>query len=299
VDLGGEAVALTARQAALFDALRPGLDREALAALCAEHGCVSSPPGANWKSLFAAPRGKRILEIGPGFGDDTVELARTGSVACLVRHAAAAAALRHRLAVAGAGEVSVALIDRLDRLPLADASVGGVALETAAAAAFGLGPSGLDRLAAELARVVVPGGVVYVGVRSPLDRWLAPLRSALQAKTRARSLGALIKSDPSASERGLRPGAWIRAMRGHGFDAPLDYAPLPDDRDPQVIIPVDEPAVVSYFLDNLIRKNSVAVRIAIRLAHFSVTVNLFRNLVPYRYLFFERLEDSGAVGAAR
>lgn len=262
--------------------------REAVSAFCEEYGCGWSPTGADWKSLYAVARGATMLEIGPGLGDDTVELARIGPVACLTHDGTVASILHRRLVEAGVEGVSIAVAGRLETLPLASASIGGVAFDMAAAAAFGVDGRSFEQLAAELSRVVEPGGVVFLGVSNPLDRVFGPLRARLQAKISPPKLNAVLRSERTPSGDGPRPGNVIGAMQRHGFSVPVVYAPLPDERAPQVIIPVDEPAVVRYFLDNLIRKNSLAVRAAIRMAHVAVRMGLFRHLVPYRYLFFRR-----------
>jgi len=263
---------------------------DAAARFCKDRDCVRYRPGADWKSIFQVERGKAILEIGPGFGDHTVELARTGPTAVVVHDLTAARIVDRRLREAGVEKVDIAVCPRLQRLPMARASVRAAAVEAAALPAFGVTGRTFDDLARELSRVVAEEGTVFVGVPNPLDHvlGLGRLRALLQAKSSASSFSRLLQRARSAERS--EPGATrvVRSMRRHGFRGPVVYAPLPHERDVQVVLPVDDARVVRYFLDNLIRKNSLLVRLGISAARLAVRLGLFGKLVPYRYLFFTR-----------
>ncbi len=245
--------------------------------------------GADWFSLFPAPSGEPILEIGPGLGDDTIELARNGRILCAAHDATAASIVARRMEDAGI-EPAVAVLDGLDALPLADAMLGGLAIEGDAASAFGVQPETLFRVAQEFARVVKPGGALYLGVVNPWPRRLGfdALQDRLRAKPRIRSLQRELKRE--RSRRGARASRadWTEALTAHGFAAPQVYAPLPDQHTVQVVLPVEDRAVVRYFLDNLVRKNSRLAQLAVHAAGLATDAGLFTRAVPFHFLFFER-----------
>jgi SAM-dependent methyltransferase len=269
-----------------------GADGEALAAFCRRHGCARSPYRADWKFFVSVPERGTTLELGSGFGDDTLDLAGPdGRTVSVVPSEAHARLLRQRGLERGGHDWPVAVLTDLSRLPLADGSVHAIALEDAAAPGFGLSQRNFAAAAAEWQRVLVPGGAVFVGVANGLHRLpgLGRLRAALRARPRPDNLNRSVKrwAAPELRPR-LRAAAVSRTMAGLGFRRERVYAPLPDENDTQVVIPVDDARVVRYFLDNLVRKNSRAVRAALFMARALVAVNLFRQVVPYYYLIFRR-----------
>jgi hypothetical protein len=196
--------------------------------------------------------------------------------------------VRRHLAEAGVKGVQLLVLQDACRLPLPDSAVHAVALEDVAASAFGLSSASLDRFAAELQRVVAPGGTVFLGLENRIYRWppLDWLRSALQAKSNPDSLNRLLKrrGEPRARLAGYR--AVLRSMRRHGFSAPQVYAPLPDERATQVVIPIDEAPIVRYFLDHLLRRDSRRARAAIAGARLLLKLGLLRALFPYWFFYF-------------
>ncbi len=75
-------------------------------------------------------------------------------------------------------------------------------------------------------------------------------------------------------------------MRRHGFERPRVYAPLPDERGTQVVIPLDDPSAVRYFLQHLVRKDSRLVRAAIVGAGLLLKLGALRAALPYWFLYF-------------
>jgi hypothetical protein len=189
---------------------------------------------------------------------------------------------------------TVVLAD-ISRLSLPDRSVHAIALEDAAAGGFGLDGANLEAAAAEWKRVLAPGGVRFLGLANGWHRLpgLARLRGALRARPHPESLNRQVKRWAAPGRAGrLGPRRSTRTLVRQGCGSPVVYAPLPDENDSQVVIPVDGPQVVRYFPDKLIRKNSRLVRIALRGAHLLVTLGWFRRCVPYYHLIFRAGEAS-------
>ena len=134
---------------------------------------------------------------------------------------------------------------------LADGSVGAVVVDDLAGFEGTLGAK-----AAEWRRILVSGGAVLLGSR----------RSMLS-----------------------RPGfgRTVRTMKRQGFRDPLIYAALPNELETAVLLPLDDPRMVRYFLGNLVRKNSLTMQFALRVGGALAGFGLYRHLVPYRYLLFE------------
>jgi len=274
----------------LWESMQAKTASQAAAEMCGKHGCTRSMYNADWKFFLPAATEGTTLELGAGFGEDSVDLGGPAGTSILV----VPNVLNARIVSKHLGERSdrdwpVAVLTDLTRLPLADGSVQSVSLEDVAAAGFGLSDAGLRAVANEWRRVLAPNGVVFIGVSNGLHRLpgLKRLRTVLRARPRAESLNRLVKrSVVRRAGRGLSPWRTIRTMAQLGFGAPVVYAPLPDENDIQVVIPVADKCVVRYFLNNLVRKNSRIVRIALRLCNITVTLGLFRRLVPYYYLIF-------------
>lgn len=263
---------------------------EAAAEFCRGRNCTRSLYSADWKFFLSVPPGGTTLELGAGFGDDSFDLAgTTGATISIVPSLTNARIVNRHFHERAERPWPVAVMTDVTRLPLPDASVHAVSVEDAAAAGFGLSSARLPEAAAEWRRVLAPGGVVFLGVANGLHRTpgLQSLRSILRARPRPESLNRLIKRSAAAGASGrLTLGRTIRTMTRLGYRPPIVYAPLPDENDTQVVIPIDDAHVVRYFLDNLIRKNSRIVRIALRAARVSVSLGLFRRLVAHYYLIF-------------
>jgi hypothetical protein len=283
----------------LWQRLRDASVDEAGRWFCERHSCSREIFAADWKYLFAPPPGRRILEIGAGFGDDSVTLARDPArVVLVVPTLTSGRIVLKRLQDHAPGPWPVAVIPDLERLPLEDASVGGIAMEDAALAAFGITDGNFGRLAAEWRRVLTADGTVFLGLGNPLHRLPGAgfLRSKIQRPPRESLNRAVKRAAGVGGEGSLRRGTVLRSMRAQGFSEPTIYAPLPSEKKIDVVIPVEDRRVVRYFLDNLIRKNSPVVRAAIGAAHLALIAGQFPRLVPYHYLIFKAGSGDRSVG---
>ena len=280
----------------LWRVMRDNPADEAADRLCRSRGCDRSPYSADWKFFFSVPPNGTTLELGAGFGDDSIDLAGTsGRTIPVVPSVLNARVLCKRLREAAGGEWPVVVATDLTRLPLEDGSVHAVALEDAAAPGFGLTDDRLPEVASEWKRVLAPGGVVFLGLANRLHRLpgLDRLRAALRSRPHAEPLNRQVKRWAAPDGRGkLGYAGTVRTMVALGFHPPVVYAPLPDENDAQVVIPVNDAQVVRYFLDNLVRKNSREIRAALRAAHTLVNLGLFPHVVPYYYLIFRTDPES-------
>jgi SAM-dependent methyltransferase len=279
-----------AELADLLTAIRNSSPGDAAGEFCDRHDCSRREFGADWSFLLPAQGDGTILELGGGFGDDTRHLARQARAVVAVPSIANGQLLRTSLD-AGDGDIpAICVLDRIDRLPLADGSIAAIALEDIAAAGFDLSDRNLSAVAREWRRVLAPGGTVLFGIKGPLARIriLQQARRALGIPVGSASFNRRIKRIAGGgSETSLRLGSTLTAMSDAGFPSPTIYAPLPDEHRTEIVIPVDDRRVVGYFLHNLIRQNSPAVRMAIRGAGLLNRLGMFRHFVPYYYLLFK------------
>jgi len=171
-------------------------------------------------------------------------------------------------------------------------------MEAVSLTSFGLSSRSFDAFASELSRVVAEGGTVYVGVVGALDSkfGFGRIRARMLARSSPPALHRVLQPARSPNVASPSENSIVRAMLRHGFGEPEVYAPLPHERDVQVVLPVEDARIVRYFLNNLIRRNSWLVRVGISGAHLALRLGLFGKIVPHRYLFFTRgagARDSG------
>ena len=265
---------------------------EALDEFCATHRCVNSLRSDDWKFLLTVPAGARILEVGAGYGRDSVDLARDAAeVVSLVPSVMNGRVVQQYAAARGATNVQVAAIDDLARLPLGDASVQLIVFEDAAARAFGLSRARLPEVAREWERVLAPGGTLLIGVVNPIYRsWLArKFKAGLGAGRERRSMNRLIKGiDLPDASPGLRRGSIRQSLCRLGLSTPETCAPLPDEDNTEFLVPLGDPLVIEYFLDHLVRKMTWTVRLAIRTCKLLLRLGLFGHVMPYHYLLFSK-----------
>ncbi len=265
---------------------------EAAAAFCERHDRVCLPYSPRPKYFFAPPTAGTAVEIGAGFGDDSVVLAGSqGYTISIVPNRTNARLVGKHVRERVGSAWPVAVMREVSRLPLADSSVQTVAMEDAAAAGFGLSDASFSAVATEWNRILAPGGAVLLGLANGIHR-LPGLRQ--RARGRPASLNRLVKTSAAAGRPGrLGVARTIRTMTGIGFGAPVVYAPLPDENDPRIVVPADDARVVQYLLSHLIRRNSRAVRLALGAAQGLVALGLFRHCVPYYYLVFRKKMNRG------
>jgi SAM-dependent methyltransferase len=274
----------------LLERLWESSSEEAADWFCRRHGCTREPYATDWKYLFAPPARGLVLELGAGFGDDSVTLTRDPSNAVLaVPTLANARIVRRHLDEQAPGPRPIAVLPSVERLPLADDSVGAITLEEAALAGFGISEQNFARVVAEWKRVLTADGVVFLGLGNSLLRLpgLAALRSQFAAPA-ADSMNRTVKRAQAASGGGLlRIGTAVREMQRQGFGDPSVYAPLPSEKQADVVLPVRDRVAMDYFIDHLVRRNSAITRVAIEVARLALRRGWFQHLLPYHYLFFK------------
>jgi len=280
----------------LWELMQSTSARQAFASFCDLNSCKMDIPGADWKSYLSVPENGCVLEIGAGIGSDTLDLASEASrVIAIVPNQINGLVLQRNLKEERVSNVDIAVMRSVSELPIKDQSVSAIVMEQAAMHGMGLSPERFSTMASEWRRVLAPSGTVLLGLNNSYDRLLGLhyLRSKLLSRTYPSTLNRLVKrmvSGSHSSNFGLREV--IRSMSREGFDAPQIYAPLPDPNKIDIIIPVEDKLVVRYFLNNLIRKNSICVRKAIDAANLLVSLKLFRYVVPYYYLIFKLRESA-------
>lgn len=133
------------------------------------YGDGPSAPGAYAAGLFVREQARDVLELGAGQGRDTLAFLRAGlSVTALDYAPAALAELRSAAAAAGAaGRLTTAACDVREPLPLPGASVDAVYSHMLFNMALTTGQ--LERLTAEVRRVLRPGGLHVYTVRHTGD----------------------------------------------------------------------------------------------------------------------------------
>lgn len=135
----------------------------------AMYGTEPSEPGAYAVDLFAREHATDVLELGAGQGRDTLAFLRAGMTVTALDYAAETlAGLRAAAEAAGlAGRLTTVAHDVRRPLPLPDAGVDGVYSHMLLNMA--LTTPELDALAAEVARVLRPGGLHVYTVRHSGD----------------------------------------------------------------------------------------------------------------------------------
>ena len=252
----------------------------------------------DWKFFFPVPEKGYVLELGGGFGDDTVDLAKKATrLISIVPNITNALILEKHLREKNVTNAEVAVVKDITCLPLPDNSIAAIAMEDAAAHGFAISNLNFPATAAEWRRVLSPGGVVSLGLGNNYDRLfgLDFLRSRFHSRSYPESLNRYVKratGRPQSCIFGLR--RTIRCMIQQGFDAPTIFSPLPDEKKCEVVIPAEDPRVIHYFLNNLIRKNSLAVRVGIIASNVLLKLNLFHTLLPYYFLTFRLADTKGS-----
>lgn len=261
---------------------------EAAELFCAEHGCHRRPSTTDWKFFLTLPPRARVLEVGAGFGDDTLPLcSRASHVVALVPSRANGRIVERRLAEAGITNGEVVAVEAAARLPLGDATIDVVAIEDVAAAGFGLTGETLTAAIAEFDRVLAADGTIFFGVRNGYRSWPA-LRSLAPE-----SLNRTLKLAAATGRRGASRGEVVRAMRRRGFPEPQVYAPLPHEQAIEAVVPLDHPAPLRYCLGRFLRQNSLVTRAVGAAASAAATAGLLPALLPYYFLFFHRRAAAG------
>lgn len=227
----------------------------------------------DWDFFLPRTRESRVAQVGAGFGERTLALSRmVAAVVAFVPSESNALVVNRCAAESGATNVQVAVLERTDRLPLDGGSVDAVAMDHAGAESFGLARGSIAPAIAEFRRVLVSGGTLFMGVENRLRRRIlpGPPRDAAERKSR--------HSGP-----GIRKV--IRELERNGFRTPTLLAPLPGREQIEIVLPVRQRAVMNYFFDNMLRKNSRLMRAALAGARAATAFGLLRWTVPDYFVY--------------
>ncbi|MEM7394831.1 MAG: methyltransferase domain-containing protein [Verrucomicrobiota bacterium] len=258
------------------------------------HGHLPVRKKSGWNLFLPVPENGRLLEVGAGFGEDTVAVAgRVKQIHALVPDETNEAVLRRHLEERDVDNVEVLVSEEPWALSLGDGSVDTVTMEEAAATGFEIERGHVPSLAREWKRVLAPGGAVLLSVRNPLERKLGigSLRAKLQVKADQDVLNRVVKRRGRERSGLPGPGALIQIMKQAGFETPQVYAPVPNETQAQMILPLDDDRAIRYFLHHLLRKNSPLMRAAIGGADLLVRLKLFRHIVPAYFMIFRTSEE--------
>ncbi|MBN2498627.1 MAG: methyltransferase domain-containing protein [Deltaproteobacteria bacterium] len=255
---------------------------DAASRCCRRHDLArrSASPGLG---AFLPVRGAaRVLEWGEGVGDEALALSSQASeIACLVPDLATGLVLSRRLAAERVSNVSVAIGD-CQLLPISDGFFQAVMIGAGFASRWR--PGQLRTVAAELARVIEPGGCALLGLSRPWSglaaRW-SPAAETLDCAARRRRAGAAF---------GLE--ALSGCMQACGFSAPELLAPLPHARLPRYVVCLDEPAGLRYLLGLMHRDRPRDAALA-SLAPALLTPRRLAALAPDLLCLFTRLAGIG------
>jgi ubiquinone/menaquinone biosynthesis C-methylase UbiE len=273
----------------LAQALQEEAPAEALRAFCEQYGCALNAQSMNGRFLLSFKAGDHVLDMGAGVGEDAAAFTEKGArVTALVPTEQNARLVSHYLAYRGGSGVEVLTAADPCRLPVDDGSLDGLLLEDAATG-FVLNSKNFETAVREWCRVLKPSGQVFLGLTQPICS--APLFKGLYRRMRARgdqpSLNQFVKTRAGTGSSRLSPGRAARLLRKHGFEMVSDTAPLPSEHAPDILVPLNSPETIDYFLTHLIRRNSAWVRLAVAGARIAARLRLFPYFVPYRYLLFK------------
>jgi SAM-dependent methyltransferase len=207
--------------------------------------------------LLPLQRGQRILEIGPGYGQMTVALARqVSTVDCIEISVGQARFCATRCQQEGADNVRVVAGGHDSHLPYADGSFDGVVMnlvfEWCGMRADGLTHEQVQRrYLSEIARVLKPGGFLYLSTKNRYalrlitggrDEHMAQLRfgSALP-----RAIGRLFHGRGRQAGYLHSYGGLQAMLRRAGFQKITGYWATPDMRWPTQFIELDPRALAS------------------------------------------------------
>lgn len=259
---------------------------QAAAILCARHGLEREPPTTPWTCLFSPPADGPILELGAGFGDDSLRMAEAASrVIGAVPDQAGAQMLARRLAEADSAGVQVAIIDDLAHLPVTSGSLAGIGFAHAAEAGFDFTRQALPGIAREFARVMAPGGAVLIGLPTGLGSLIRRCLTRLSDGPGRWTFNRAIKFRPGGqSATRPSPRMVMTELVSVGFEVETYCAPLPSQERPAYLVPLDDPGAVGYFMSSLVRRDTLMTRGVAWLAGQRRVLERIQHLVPYCYL---------------
>ncbi len=239
-------------QAALHDYMRP-LDASRYRHAVDEYR-------AQWRCLLPAQAAARVLDFRCGWGPISVSLAEDyGHIVAADTQPELARFTALRAAAVGARNVQALSLDPRRRLPFPTGSFDLVVLQSA------LEWGAPDHLLRETARVLAPGGWLFVNVPNQLNA--ARLLQSAQAwlKRGQAGSGALAAADTVEAAPRLRSlREHYRALKQAGFGAGAAYAILPSVAEPFYMVPLGSRGALRFFLDNLFNDASLHLALAER-----------------------------------
>jgi SAM-dependent methyltransferase len=223
---------------------------------------------AQWRCLLPSQPQARVLDFRCGWGPVTVSLAEDyGLVVAADTHPALARFTALRAAAAGAANVHALCLDPGQRLPFSSGYFDVVVLQSALE--WG-DPAALLR---EVARVLAPGGCLFVNVPNQLDaaRLLQTIPGLLKSRRPPDPADG-----PGAPPRLRTLNGYRRALAQAGFDGGVTHAVLPSIAEPFYLVPLGSPGAMRFFLDNLF--NDASLHLALAERHLLAPYKLARAL---------------------
>jgi SAM-dependent methyltransferase len=225
---------------------------------------------AQWQCLLPLTPQCTLLDLRCGWGPIAVNLApNAGRVVAADTCYETARFTGLRAEAMGYRHMHPVCLDPVGRLPFAAGAFDGVILHDVVE---WLPP---DRLLREAARVLAPGGWVFVNAANQL------------------SLGHVLQSGQAPASRSPRPrpmtlGGYRRALRLAGFQGQSVFALLPSVAEPFYIVSLSHPSALKYLLDSLFDSAGLRLALAKRnlLGPFRLAQALWRTgrFLPVEYL---------------
>lgn len=279
----------------LWNDMQQGTTDEAARRFSQKYGLRIDAYGTSWYLLFPFPKRGPVLEIGAGFGDDTISLTGlTTKTITLVPNTTTSSIVKRRLEEKAKTNWQIAITRDISHLPFKDQQLEAIVMDHTSAPVFHVNNRSLNSIVKEWRRVLKPGGLVLLGIRNPYFPYklIKFIRARSYNKDNQQSVNQVIKS--CAVHQVDHPlSAWktIRVMQQLGFKSPKIYAPLPDENKPEIVFPVEHTEVVGYFANYLVPKYSFLVKSAITMTNLLLRLRLLSYCLPYYYLYFT-LPDS-------
>ncbi len=267
-----------------------GIDRAA-ERFCRETGCTRATFTTDLGFFLPARCDGTVVELGGGFGDDTLRYAaRSKRVISLVPSLTGAQVLSRRLHAERCENVEPAVVRDLSRLPLESGFADAIVVDESALDGFDLSRSALPAAVAEWRRVLRRDGSLVCGLRgSSVGRWaLTRLRAAGRPGARLDSLNRRLQSNGRGSRSALGYRRVLRVLKAAGFVRPQIHAPLPHENDIALVLPLRQRPLTDYGLDQMLRSNSLIARTAITCARAANRLGALEYLAPFYFVLLRR-----------
>ncbi len=258
--------------------------------------CSKNYKLTDWKFFINISGQAQILELGGGYGEDTIALARQAeNVVSIVPTSTNAFILEQNLLHQKIRNVKIAVCETIKNLPLENNSISAIAIESDAFPGFKYKSGDLKSIASELKRIIKPSGTVFIGLTNPLEKifGLPQLRFIIKSAISETSMNRFVKSVATSTvENYSKPGfsTVIKTMTKSGFSRPKIFIPLPDENNTEIVIPLEDPELIRYCFRHLLRRNSFYIRLMTVFVDILLKFNVFHYFVPYYFLQF-KIED--------